>query len=131
MSLFIIFIVIMVIGFFSHHVDLESDDYYQREIAYEQEITWQNNANQLANRPTINISETHVIVQLDTAEKFDEVQLLLKRPNDRKADQAFVIRDTRTFTIPVGELQNGKYEVELSYTVNGKRCLQKEDIYLK
>lgn len=128
MTLFIGFITVMVIGFFAHSVDLESEDYYQREIGYESEIVSMNNANKLVDKPSIQVSASHLVVQLNNDLPYEEVHLWLKRPDDSKADQHFDIRDTRTFTVSTHDLRKGKYDLELSYKVNGKTYLQKQSI---
>lgn len=130
MTLFIGFITVMVIGFFSHSVDLESEDYYQREIAYESEIVSMNNANQLVDKPTIQINPSHLVVQLNSERNYTSVHLWLKRPDDSQADQQFDIRDTRTFTLSTDDLRKGKYDLELSYIVDGKNYLQKQSIFV-
>ena len=130
LTLFIGFIVYMVIGFFSHKVDLESDDYYQREIAYEDEITALNNANGLANKPQVSLSETHLVVQFDAAHDFKNAVLILKRPDDQKGDKSYAIENTKTFTVARGDLKAGVYDVQLSYSMDGKEFLQKKEIYI-
>jgi len=130
LALFIGFIVFMVVGFFSHKVDLVSEDYYQREIAYEEEINAMSNANELESRPVLSMSETHFIVQFDSEQNFENAVLILERPNNKKQDQQFVIQDTKTFTILKTDLVPGVYSVKLSYDIEGKNFLQKEEIYI-
>ena len=130
MVLFMTFIIVMVVGFFSHSVDLDSEDYYQQEIAYGDEITSLNNANELKNKPAVSLSETHLILQFSAEDDFKNIQLTLKRPNDKNDDQKYQITNTKMFTIDRKSLKAGVYEVELSYDLNGKPCLQKEEIYI-
>lgn len=131
MIAFMVFIIVMVIGFFSHRVDLESEDYYTREMAYEQEIQFLNNANSLSEGALISVQDGHVVVKLSEKYTYSEVELVLKRPDDSKNDQLFKIEDTRTFIVPAETLRDGKYLVELSYIADDKPCLQKDEIYLK
>lgn len=130
MILFMGFILFMVVGFFSHSVDLDSEDYYQQEIAYGDEITSLNNANELTNKPAVSLSETHLILQFSAENDFENIQLVLKRPNNKNDDQLYKINNTKTFTVDRKSLKTGAYEVELSYDLNGKTCLQKEEIYI-
>lgn len=131
MVAFMSFIIILVIGFFSRQVDLESEDYYTREMAYEQEIDFLNNANSLSETALIEVQDGHVVVRLSDDIAYTDVELMLKRPDNSKDDRTFKIDDTRTFIVPEEDLRDGKYLVELSYIANNKNCLQKDEIYLK
>lgn len=130
MTLFIGFIVYMVVGFFAHPVDLESDDYYQKEIAFEDEISALKNANELKHPPVVLTNETHFVVQFHPDHEFTDAVVHLKRPNDENEDKAFPIENTTFFTVSKEELQNGVYNIELSYVSSGKNCLQKETVYI-
>lgn len=130
MIAFIAFIVFLVVRLVSQNVELESTDYYQQEIAYQDEIESIQNANNLADKPLISVNETHLVVQLNGDQAFSKVNLSLERPNNSSADQQFAIEGTRTFTVPTESLESGRYNVELSYEVAGKHCLQKTQIYL-
>jgi hypothetical protein len=131
MLAFITFIIVMIVGFFSHSVDLEDANYYQKEIAYEDEITRLKNASELENKPVIKVTENHVTVQFDDDMEYTGIELLLKRPNDESSDQRFEIENTKFFSIDRSALQKGKYNIELLFSANNKEYLQKESIYLE
>ncbi|MEY3438013.1 MAG: hypothetical protein RL265_598, partial [Bacteroidota bacterium] len=50
MALFMGFILFLVVNIMLHTVDLESEDYYKKEINYEQEITAMKNFNAVNSR---------------------------------------------------------------------------------
>lgn len=131
MASFMVFIIVLVIGFFTHKVDLESEDYYMREIAYEKEIEFLNNANSLSEPAYINEQDGHLVVKLSEKLAYSDVELVLKRPDNSNDDQIFRIENTRTFIVPTEALRRGKYLIELSYIADNKNCLQKDEIYLK
>jgi hypothetical protein len=131
MIAFMSFIIILVVGFFSHRVDLESEDYYMREMAYEEEMGFLNNANALSENAEISVQDGHVVVQLSEKYDYSDVELALKRPDDSQDDKTFQIENTHTFIVPGDAVRDGKYIVELSYIANDQHCLQKEEIYLK
>ena len=130
MTAFIIFIVVLVVGFFSHSVDLESDDYYQQEIAYDDEIVALNNANNLEHKPTISITETHLVIEFHNELEFTNAQVYLQRPDSEEMDQIIPIENTKIMTIPLTSLIKGVYNVELFFITGGKNCLHKEQIYI-
>lgn len=130
MIAFIGFIVTLVVIMIRQDVDLESADYYQREIAYQEEITSLQNADLAEAKPGLSFNDEHLVVQLNNAE-YADVTLNLIRPNDSNSDKKFEIKDTKTFIIDKSELITGNYMVELHYTVDGKSCLLKDKMYIQ
>jgi hypothetical protein len=127
--LFIGFIVYLAVVLMSHKVDLESEDYYLKEITYEDEITALKNAK--ANEAIkVTQSDDHVVVQIPAEKDYTELSLEFIRPNNEKLDKTYEIKDTKTFTVPKTQLENGQYNIKISYTFKGKSCLQKEKIYI-
>lgn len=131
LSIFIVFIVTLVVIMFRQNVELETEDYYLQEIAYQDEITALNNAQALAELPEIKLNDQHLTVQLPGEAEYTNVVLNLLRPDDKSKDQEISITNTRTFLIDNKDLSQGKYLIKLSYEVDGKPCLQKDEIYIK
>lgn len=127
MATFMTFIIVLVVGLMMNRVDLESEDYYKREINYQQEITAQENANKLESKIEI-ISNTEFLVVKVPEGEFTKIEMHLSRPNDQKMDKLFKIEGTKSFLINKKELEKGLYTVELSYMVDNKPCLQKESV---
>jgi hypothetical protein len=127
MAAFMTFIIVLVVGLMMNRVDLESEDYYKREINYQQEITAQENANKLESKIEI-ISNTEFLVVKVPEGEFTKIEMHLSRPNDQKMDKLFKIEGTKSFLINKKELEKGLYTVELSYMVDNKPCLQKESV---
>ena len=74
--------------------------------------------------------ETHVLVQFPADIDFESCELMLNRPNNKDQDLLYKIKDTKTFTIDKSSLSEGVYNYRLTYTVEGKNCIQKEQIYI-
>lgn len=127
MATFMTFIIVLVVGLMMNRVDLESEDYYKREINYQQEITAQENANKLESKIEIISNAEFLVVKVPEGE-FIKIELHLSRPNDQKMDKLFKIEGTKSFLINKKELEKGLYTVELSYMVDNKPCLQKESV---
>lgn len=127
MAAFMTFIIVLVVGLMMNRVDLESEDYYKREINYQEEITAQENANKLESKIEI-ISNTEFLVVKVPEGEFTKIEMHLSRPNDQKMDKLFKIEGTKSFLINKKELEKGLYTVELSYMVDNKPCLQKESV---
>ncbi len=115
---FISFIVVLVVILVSQPVDLETEDYYKKEIAFQTEISSMENANFLSNKPIIIMTDTHIVVHLSTGQKLNNIELNLNRPNNEKLDKSYKIQGTNTFTLDKKELTKGIYKLELSYEIN-------------
>lgn len=126
---FIGFIVYLAVVLMTHNVDLESEDYYLREIAYEEEITALENAMQ-NEAVKVSQNETHVVFQVPDSSNYEAVEIDLSRPNNNELDKHFKMVDTQMFTVDKSELENGQYNIEITYTSAGKNCLQKDKIYI-
>ena len=130
LTLFIGFIVYLVVVLVSHKVDLESDDYYQREIAYENEIQAMNNAAKLKDAIKLDEDESNIIIQIPSEASFENVKVYFSRPNDINLDKEFKVEGTKTFLIPKEELKAGQYNVSISYTQDKENYLQKNKIFI-
>lgn len=130
MGLFMTFITVLVVILMSKNVDLESEDYYQREINYEQELTAMRNANQQDHCISVGLSGEYVVVQVPDSVNFTNVSVYLRRPNNSNDDQFFKLNNSKNLLIPVSKLHKGNYGIEISYYVGDKPCLQKENLTL-
>ena len=128
MALFIGFITFLVVNIMSQKVDLVSEDYYKKEIDYEQEILAQNNSNALEERIILLSQEDFVVVQIPSKGLFTNVEIQFVRPDDEKSDQNFQVKGTKSYLIPKSKFTKGKYNVEVRYVIDKKQCLQKESI---
>jgi hypothetical protein len=127
---FMIFILILAVTMMRQNVNLESDDYYKKEINYEQEITAMRNANKLDEKIKVQVTEDYVMIQVPQEGEYASIQVFLQRPDNNKLDKTFTFNDTRSFLIEKSKLTKGVYHVEISYTLEGKMYLQKESLYI-
>ncbi|MFT6500097.1 MAG: hypothetical protein ACJASQ_000204 [Crocinitomicaceae bacterium] len=128
--LFMGFILTMAGIMMSKGVELETEDYYLKEMAYEQEIQALKNANNLDEKISIETDDEFLIVQIPDG-KFKDVRLELFRPNDKDQDKIYDIKDSQIFMIGIDELKHGQYNVAISYLESGIVCLQKEKIFIQ
>jgi len=131
MASFMAFILWMVFTLMSKNTDLESEDYYKKEIAYEQEIQAQRNANDAIEKVKISENKEFIILQFPSKEKIDTVSVEFFKPNDKKGDQLFAEVGTKTMMVDKKKLQKGVYLINIHYQIATKKFLQKEEIMLK
>ena len=131
MGSFMTFILWMVFTLMSKNTDLESEDYYKKEIAYEQEIQAQRNANDAKEKVKVSENKDFIILQFPLAEKIDTVSVEFFKPNDKKGDKLFAEVGTKTMMVEKNKLQKGLYLINIHYQIENKKFLQKEEIMIK
>jgi len=130
MGLFMGFILFLVVNIMLHTVDLESEDYYKKEINYEQEITAMKNLNAVNSRIGVSSNSEFVVFQLPEKPEISEVEICFFRPNNTKLDKLFQVHGTKTYLVPKTALEKGIYSIQLHFKHNQKPCLQKEEIII-
>lgn len=131
MASFMTFILWMVFTLMSKNTDLESEDYYKKEIAYEQEIQAQRNANDAKEKVKVSENKDFIILQFPVEEKIDTVSVEFFKPNDKNEDRLFAEVGTKTMMVEKKKLQKGLYLINIHYQIENKKFLQKEEIMLK
>jgi hypothetical protein len=114
----------------SQRVDLQSEDYYQKEINYEAELQAMRNSSELETKIEVIEQKDYIVIQIPNEGNFHDLRVEFIRPDDNKLDQSFQIDHTKSFLIERKKLAKGKYNVEIYYSFNGKDCLQKQNIYI-
>lgn len=130
MGAFMSFILFMAFTLMSKSTDLESEDYYKKEIEYEQEMNALKNASQLKENAKIDLTEDYVVIVLPTKEQVSNVQIALFRPDNKKKDKLLNENNSKTIMIAKNTLLKGRYNIAINYEVNGKKILQKEEIMI-
>jgi hypothetical protein len=130
MALFMSFIIFLAVKLMTKRVDLQSEDYYKKEIQYDQEIAAETNANKLKSKIVLTKDNQFVITKLPADANFTDVTIDLLRLNNKKLDKHFVIEGTKTYLIPKSILEKGDYLVEIRFQSDSQVCLQKEHIYI-
>ena len=131
MIAFMTFILYMVITLMSKNTDLESEDYYQKEIEFEKEIKASKNTNNLKEKVKVTQNEDYVVVQFPNLEELDSISVLMFRPDNEKDDQTFTVEDSKILMIPHKKLKVGVYDLKIQYQVAGELYMQKESVIIK
>ncbi len=129
MGLFMAFIVILVVRLLQQDVDLEREDYYQREIGYQSDKEALENAAELDFPVRIEKQAGQLLIDLGQ-EKIEQVSVEFRRPNDSHGDLFFRMDTLRELVIPLAKFQKGVYNVGITYVYAGKKCLQQSQIYI-
>ncbi len=128
---FIIFITTLVTIMISTKIDLVSEDYYQKEINFEEDISSAKNWKHLEKEVEFQSNEQHLIVTLPEIDQVDEFELFFTRPDDKKQDLTFKINGTKTFIIDKSKFKKGQYDYRLECKNDQKVFLKKGTYYVK
>jgi hypothetical protein len=131
MIAFMSFILYMAFTLMSKSTELESDDYYKKEIEYDQEQNALQNASDSSFIVKIKDQAENLVFQFPKNTKPDSISIYFFRPNDQKLDKHFYERNTNIVIIPKKELSFGNYYIHIDYIISSKKYLQKENWTVK
>lgn len=129
--LFALFIGTLVIVCVRQEVNLVSKEYYNEELAYQDQIRRISNTHALAERPSI-AKINSATLKVTFNQPVDRGELKLFCPSNPKMDKNFDLRllerNSQLFDISV--LNKGMYRARLFWTVGGKEYFLEELIYI-
>ena len=115
----------------SKKTDLESEDYYKKEIEFDKEINAITNTNKLKEKVKISQNEDFVVLQFPLIKSIDSIKVLMFRPDNDEDDQTFEIKDSKMLMIPNKKLKLGIYEMKIQFKIENELYMQKESIVIK
>lgn len=127
--LFIGFILTLAIILMQANTDLVGEDYYKKEIAYEDEIVAESNAKLSDAKIETEISEDGLFIHIKNVESPQDVKIHLLRGNNQELDISMPGKGAATF-IERSELKEGKYILTTTWEKDGKSYQIKKDIWV-
>ena len=131
---FVALIGFMVTLCMRQNIDLVSDDYYERELVFQNKINEMNNANALPEKITHTISSTEIRIQLPTLFKEKNVsgEIVFFRPSDKTKDFATSIQlnsEAQQF-INLKNVSKGMYKMKVSWKADNTDYFTEEVIVI-
>jgi hypothetical protein len=127
---FIAFISTLVISMISHKVDLVTPDYYKQDLAFDSQYKALQNVVGLNETVTLTDNGEFIIVSVPVNQKFTDVEVVFRRPNDDGSDLVFKLGNKQTEAIPKDALKKGVYNVEVTFLVDAEPCMQREQMII-
>ena len=131
---FILYFVVMVQSDSKYDNDLVVEEYYKHDAKFGDEMARIQNAEDLAQKPTINIVSNGVEIVFPKifVPKNIKGKVSLYRPSNKKLDFQIPISlsDATTLLIPIKSLVGGRWGVNMEWQYDGKSYLSKETIYI-
>ncbi|MCU4158039.1 FixH family protein [Carboxylicivirga sp. A043] len=137
----ILVIACSVIGFLSlvyvttrERIDMVTEDYYPKELKYDNQIEKLKNYNALTKKVEVNIDQSFEIIFPDNIADADAITGLVHiyRPSDKTLDveEDIKLDEHYKLSIPLSKLKSGKYELIIEWQANGQPYLTKQDIFI-
>ncbi len=115
-------------------IHLVSPDYYQKEIAYQQNIDQMNNTNELSSDLgfAYNAESKHIQLQFPKESMGASGTINFYRPSDANKDFAVSLNltDSSSVDIPVSQISKGLWVIKVSWSKNGKNYYKEEKMVL-
>ena len=120
--LFAGFIATLVTVCMKQDVSLVSKDYYSEELAYQDQILRMNNANELAEKPTIQKTGSYLSIDFNQFNEIEDGKLTLFSPSDAKKDKSYVLNPSneKQQLISIADVAKGMYKAQMKWAMNGK-----------
>jgi len=111
--------------------DLVTEEYYKRELAYQNEIDASTSAS--AMDANLKIEKSRAGLTIVFPDRFDPKKIkgtvFLYRPSDKHLDNDFPISLSKThLLIPDNSLVDGRWDITVKWAYNGKNFLHKEKL---
>lgn len=134
MVLFIAFIMYMVITMMTddrYNHDLVTEEYYQKDLEYQQEIDAEENASEISGKITTTKVEDGLLLSFpeEMMKSATEGQIALYRPSNQQLDFQLPLQlNDSKMLIPQDKLLAGRWDIRVSWKMEGKPYLYKESI---
>ena len=113
-------------------ISLVSKDYYQEELAYEDQIQRINNVAELKEKPVITVADHTVQIEFNQFNTIENAELQIFCPSDARMDRKFQVKssDQPIQFFQLDPLQKGMHRAKLRWEMNGKEFFLEEVIYV-
>lgn len=126
---FITFMMFMLYQAMQIDHELVSNDYYAKEVAFQQKINEQQNTKNLAEKPSWEITADAFVLSIPTTMHSGQINFF--RPSNSKLDfvETLQLNSTQQQEIPLSKFKNGLYNLQLSWTDSDKNYYLEKQIY--
>jgi hypothetical protein len=134
MTAFVLLMTSFMIRAASNQEELVAENYYEQELAYQQQIDKLNRSAALSEDLSLTSTDAGLVLQFPawTNGKAVTGAVQLLRPSDRRADDLLdlVLDADRQMLIPTAERMKGAYNVAVEWSVDGVTYLHRDRIYV-
>ncbi len=114
--------------------ELVTDNYYEQEVKYQQQIDKLDNVSKLGGALTMDIADGELVITFPEVVKGQRItgELYLQRPSDARADDLinFTVENGELI-IPVGHRMKGLYHAKMEWSIGEQEFLSQQRIYVQ
>lgn len=116
---FALFIIFMVWRSFGENIDLVTNDYYNKELEYNEQMEKTRRAGELIDKLNWKIVNSHLILEFPGLA--DGGTIVFQRPSDAKFDRSFTLSSSADsiLSIPINEFTKGMYRLKADWSMAG------------
>lgn len=127
---FVVMIAALIFRSAQENNDLDSADYYQRELQFQDQINGAVAVNSSGEKPTVDVLPLHVVVKIPAALGVKpEGDVLFYRPDDAGKDKRFGLSGAET-QYDISNFVQGTYTVRMSWKSEGVDYYYETKIYI-
>lgn len=131
MGLFMGFILTMVVIMMRQKIDLVEEDYYKRELNYEDQLAAQKMYVTSAGKISVTSEKNSLHVYFPAQFQKNDATVTLRRPNDKNKDLVLTIKPIDEVTIPTAAFPKGLFTVTINGSIQGKPYEMSEQVTIK
>lgn len=131
--IFAIFNIIVLIMAFNTEVELVTDNYYDKQIAFQDDIDNLNNANALGEKVSIKAYQKSIVITIPIDTGFTPSgTITLFRPSDSAEDKSYALAvdSTGKQVVDLSSMISGYWKVKLNWQSKGVSYQKEEKIVL-
>ncbi|HEY5918567.1 MAG TPA: FixH family protein, partial [Chryseolinea sp.] len=130
--LFAIFIGVLVTVCVRQDISLVTREYYKEDLDYQSQMDRERNAEQLIEKPKIDIVDNQSLRVAFDFSQFDAGKVVLYSPSDISEDKTFELEATNSpFQIfSLGSLKKGNYRIKMTWSASGKEFYFEKSIFI-
>jgi hypothetical protein len=127
---FVLLIGIMVTMCINQHIDLVSEDYYEKELRFQDKINEMDNANELNENITHSFSGNELKLQFPLSFKHISGTVFFFRPSDAAKDLNCALSPgaNNVQSVDLNKLSKGMYKMQISWTSDSTNYFSEETI---
>nr|WP_294858597.1 FixH family protein [uncultured Fluviicola sp.] len=131
MGLFMGFILTMVVIMMRQKIDLVEEDYYKRELNYEDQLAAQKMYATSVGKISVTSEKNGLHVYFSSGFQKDDATITLRRPNDKSKDLVLTIRPIDEVTIPTSTFPKGLFTITVNGSIQGKPYEMSEQVTIR
>lgn len=130
---FVLFMLFMVSKAFKSDVDLVSEDYYEKEIRYQEHIDKMNNANDMGGQIAYTQTKEELIIKISNPGNNPIGEITFFRPSDYKKDlkKTLALNNNQEQHFNKNLFLKGYYKVQIDWEASGRKYFTEEKIFIQ